>query len=125
MEAPITIDQTLTKLPTTFFPEPHKSGHKGRTIVIAYDQSNYGDAVIAKAIKAGLITVEDDVRLLHIVSKADYRALFSPMKTSGVHKEPLESNMTATSDAFIGEIINVLKKDGVSICLFAQFFFSF
>ncbi|KAI8886253.1 adenine nucleotide alpha hydrolases-like protein [Backusella circina FSU 941] len=112
MEVPNTIDQTLTRLPTTFFPVPHQNGHKGRTIVIAYDQSNYGDAVIAKAIQVGLISIQDDIRLLHIVSEADYRALFSPMANSGVHKEPLDSNMTAAADAFIGEIINVLKKHG-------------
>lgn len=118
-------DQRLNRLPTEFFPlpnpEPAERGHhhKPRVVVVAYDHSNYSDAMIAKCIRIGMLRPTDDIRILHIVSQSDYRTLFAPMSSSsatsgGIRSEVLDTSMENAADALIYEIINVLRKRGVS-----------
>lgn len=131
--------ENLNTLPTGFFPspasplspttahaelgaEPSTHGnhtHKRRVVVVAYDHSNYGDAMISKSIRLGLIRPSDDIRLLHIVSQSDYRNLFAPMLSAtgtsgGIHESVLDSTMASAADAMIYEVINSLRKIGVS-----------
>jgi hypothetical protein len=120
--------EKLDRLPTGFFPSPKpepatvtdnsKHYHKPRVVVVAYDHSNYSDAMIAKSIRNGTLRPTDDIRILHIVNQSDYRTLFSPMisgaGTTGNHDHHLDSTLENAADAFIYEIINVLRKKGVS-----------
>ncbi|KAL7312266.1 hypothetical protein PS15m_008049 [Mucor circinelloides] len=131
--------ENLNTLPTGFFPspasplsptttdtalegEPSTHGHhthKHRVVVVAYDHSNYGDAMISKSIRLGLIRPSDDIRLLHIVNQADYRNLFSPMLSAngtagGIREDVLDSNLASAADAMTYEVINCLRKIGVS-----------
>ncbi|CAO3608521.1 unnamed protein product [Mucor fragilis] len=131
--------ENLNTLPTGFFPspasplspttthaelgaEPSTHGnhtHKRRVVVVAYDHSNYGDAMISKSIRLGLIRPSDDIRLLHIVSQSDYRNLFAPMLSAtgtsgGIHESVLDSTMASAADAMIYEVINSLRKIGFS-----------
>lgn len=114
----------LTRLPTNFFPSPssdtveNTKAHKPRVVVIAYDHSNYGDAMIAKAIRLGLITPSDDIRILNIVSQTDYTNIFAPLlsahnTTAGIHGRALTSYAADAADVLIWEVINVLRKNGV------------
>ncbi|KAI8976031.1 hypothetical protein BDB01DRAFT_908490 [Pilobolus umbonatus] len=109
----------LTRLPTTFFPSPNEADTKEsrpRSIVVAYDHSNYGDAMIAKAIRLGILRTTDDICLLHIINQTDFRHLFSPMlsanETSTDYGVMQDDDMVTASDAILWEIINVLKKHG-------------
>ncbi|KAI8642207.1 hypothetical protein BD408DRAFT_443714 [Parasitella parasitica] len=126
--------ENLNTLPTNFFslpalpaspvtdtqeePSTHgKHTGKRRVIVVAYDHSNYGDAMISKSIHLGLIRTSDDIRLLHIVSQSDYRNLFAPMLSAngtsgGIQEDVLDSNMASAADAMVYEVINALKKIG-------------
>jgi hypothetical protein len=125
---PTNTDQRLNdleRLPTRFFPGPvAESGsssehpHKPRVIVVAYDHSDYGDAVIAKSIRLGWLRPIDDIRILHIVSQSDYRTLFNPMLPAnsafgGVREELIDSTLSNVADAFIYEVVNALRKIGV------------
>ncbi|CAO3649518.1 unnamed protein product [Mucor hiemalis] len=116
-------DQRLNRLPTEFFPLPNPDiaerghHHKPRVVVVAYDHSNYSDAMIAKCIRIGMLRPTDDIRILHIVSQSDYRTLFAPMSSSsatsgGIRSEVLDTSMENAADALIYEIINVLRKRG-------------
>jgi hypothetical protein len=118
------LDQRLDAvehLPTGFFPSPETTPtheKKSRVVVIAYDHSNYGDAMIAKAINLQLVSASDDIRILHIVSQHDYSTLFAPMVsgsgTSASGNLEADSNvMESVADAMIWEIINSLRKHGV------------
>ncbi|KAG1113226.1 hypothetical protein G6F42_014523 [Rhizopus arrhizus] len=131
--------ENLNTLPTGFFPspasplsptttdtalegEPSTHGnhtHRHRVVVVAYDHSNYGDAMISKSIRLGLIRPSDDIRLLHIVNQADYRNLFSPMLSAngtagGIREDVLDSNLASAADAMTYEVINCLRKIGFS-----------
>lgn len=139
-------DQSLDnveQLPSGFFPSPENNSptfssptaaganentsytkKHHRVVVIAYDHSNYGDAMIAKAIRLNLLRTSDDIRILHIVSQTDYKTLFTPMLsasgTSGLSDRKSESNiMEDAADAMMWQIIGSLKKLGV-IYLFRQ-----
>lgn len=125
---PTSLDQRLEKLdrlPTEFFPSPKPEStekrhhHKPRVVVVAYDHSNYSDAMIAKCIRLDMLRPTDDIRILHVVSQSDYRTLFAPMTSSsatsgGIRSEVLDTTMENAADALIYEIINVLRKRGVS-----------
>ncbi|KAI7891944.1 uncharacterized protein EV154DRAFT_506445 [Mucor mucedo] len=113
----------LERLSTKFFPSPvadheeYKEHKKHRVVVVAYDHSHYGDAVIAKSIRLGLLRPTDDIRILHIVSQTDYRTLFDPMisaqsTSGGFNEENLDNTLSNVADAFIHEIINSLRKIG-------------
>lgn len=127
--------ENLNTLPTGFFPSPTsptspnavpqeasthgKHTHKHRVIVVAYDHSNYGDAMISKSIRLGLIRTSDDIRLLHIVSQSDYHNLFAPMlsatgTSAGIHEDVLDANLDSVAYSMIYEVINSLRKIGVS-----------
>lgn len=133
--------ENLNTLPTGFFPSPASPAspasptspnaapqeasthgrhtHKRRVIVVAYDHSNYGDAMISKSISLGLIRTSDDIRLLHIVSQSDYRNLFAPMLSAtgtsgGIREEVLDSDMANAANSMIYEVVNSLRKIGVS-----------
>lgn len=121
----------LERLSTKFFPSPapdydeYKEHHKHRVVVVAYDHSHYGDAVIAKSIRLGLLKPTDDIRILHIVSQTDYRTLFNPMisaqGTSGVfNEENLDNTLSNVADVLICEIINSLRKIGVSLIVMSS-----
>jgi hypothetical protein len=116
-------DLGLAKLPTAFFPAPSvvSKNSKPRVVNIAYDQSNFGDAMIAKAIGLGFLNPNDDIRILHIVNQSDYTTLFSPMisanVTNGTHHDFAEENIIGAADDLIWQVINVLKKRGVGIGL--------
>lgn len=110
---------TLSPLPTKFFPEPqqHADPDHSRVIVLAYDHTEDSDAMLAKAIRTGLVRPKDDIRICHIMSQTDYRTLFSPLlRTSpadaGVQTDDSD-NMAFVKDALIYEIIRVLQKHGV------------
>lgn len=115
----------LERLPTKFFPSPvlendpnDEHPDKHRVVVVAYDHSHYGDAVIAKSIHLGLLRPTDDIHIVHIVNQTDYRTLFDPMLsangTSGrIREEDLDTTLSNVADAFIYEIINTLRKKGV------------
>lgn len=124
---------TLERLPTGFFPSPQETTSPAtaatsttsttehpRTIVVAYDYSNYGDAMIAKSIRLGLLRTTDNIHIVHIVSQMDYRAMFNPMisdtGTQGnlLQDRDLDKRMETAADNFIYEMINVLRKHGVS-----------
>jgi hypothetical protein len=135
-QQPTSLDQRLDNvenLPAGFFPTPESSSptlesaaltegavhhKKPRVIVVAYDHSNYGDAMIAKAIRLNLLRTSDDIRILHIVSQSDYSTLFAPMisgsGTSASGNLEADSNVIeSVADAMIWEIINSLRKLGV------------
>jgi hypothetical protein len=116
----------LNRLPTNFFPapiEPASSFTKAdnpRVVVLAYDHSNYGDAMIAKAIRLGLIKPSDDLRILNIVSQTDFTNIFAPLLSAhstatGAHGGALPSNVANAAEVLIWEIINCLRKNGVSL----------
>ncbi|KAI8090926.1 uncharacterized protein B0P05DRAFT_527996 [Gilbertella persicaria] len=136
------IDQQLEQLrplPTEFFPSPepglpssptaeansssvpppeHHHRHRDkRVIAIAYDQSNYADAMISKAIRLSLIRPTDDIRLVHIIDQSDYRNLFTPLlsgsktSTRGYDDEP-NPTLDSVSSAMIWEVVNALRKLG-------------
>ncbi|KAI9474278.1 MAG: hypothetical protein EXX96DRAFT_611074 [Benjaminiella poitrasii] len=130
---PTSIEQRLdesNRLPEGFFPEPqlspshlqvtgsHKASKpKHRVIVIAYDHSNYGDAMIAKIIRLGFIKPTDDIRLLNIVNQTDYRTLFGPMltaqNTSSIRDiDPNDTTVKQVADAMLWEVITALRKIG-------------
>ncbi|KAI8984191.1 hypothetical protein BDF20DRAFT_370868 [Mycotypha africana] len=89
-----------------------------RVIVIAYDHSNYSDAMIAKAIKLNMIRPTDDIRIVHIVSQNDYRTLFAPMlatsvsTTSGVLQSEMDTNMSHAVNVMMYELTHTLGKHG-------------
>ncbi|KAG2236110.1 hypothetical protein BDF21DRAFT_462700 [Thamnidium elegans] len=107
-------------LPSEFFPSPAQtplSDHRPRVIVIAYDHSLYGDAVISKAIKLDMLRPTDDIRILHIISQTDYKNLFSPMNSSGgtsgfAREDDMDSTLYQVADAFMYEVIQALRKIG-------------
>ncbi|KAG0167986.1 DNA-binding protein rfx2 [Apophysomyces sp. BC1034] len=96
-------------------PQHHTSQNHGRIIVLAYDHTKDSDAMLAKAIRAGLVQPEDDIRICHIMSQTDYRTLFSPLlraSPDAKHIEVPEDDMAFVKDALIYEIIKVLQKHG-------------
>lgn len=112
-------------LPAEFFPTPAplspetEHPRKPRVIVVAYDHSLYGDAVIAKSIKLGMLRPSDDIRILHIVSQSDYTTMFNPMISAGgtscsSRDDVMESTLSQVADAFMYEVIQALRKIGVS-----------
>ncbi|KAI8360013.1 hypothetical protein BD560DRAFT_405209 [Blakeslea trispora] len=123
---------SITRLPTNFFPFPdHASpyspksvsgtdenegylGRYQRTIVIAYDQSNYADAMISKAICLNVIRPTDDIRLVHIIDQSDYRHLFVPLlsgSTIATHGcVDQDVRLDDISSAMIWEIVNALRR---------------
>ncbi|KAI8358495.1 hypothetical protein EDC96DRAFT_514535 [Choanephora cucurbitarum] len=127
-------NSSLTRLPTNFFPapgtpEPHsptteivsgtnqKDGSMDRyqrTIVIAYDQSNYADAMISKAICLGIIRPTDDIRLVHIISQSDYRNLLVPLLSGNtiVTRGYIDDDVKLDdiSSAMIWEVVNALRR---------------
>lgn len=125
MEITNSLDQQLEgidRLPTGFFPSSSVQHHhdKKRLIVIAYDHSTFGDAMIAKSIHLSLIKPTDIIRILNVVSHAEYRNMFAPMLTDinkaklGLHETPtLDTHLASAADNMINEIINCLKKNGV------------
>ncbi|KAI7905282.1 uncharacterized protein BX663DRAFT_541476 [Cokeromyces recurvatus] len=122
------LDENANRLPEGFFPKPqqdvsmdqaglNKGQHKRRIIVIAYDHSNYSDAMIAKAIHLSLINPTDDIRLINVVSQSDYRTMFSSMlssqQTSGIHEVSHNDTIVHdAADAMLWEIIKTLKQSG-------------
>jgi hypothetical protein len=135
------LDQDLDKierLPTGFFPAPADhtgtttstavgtteettitTTHKRRVIVVAYDHSNYGDAMIAKSIRLDLLRTTDDIRIVHIVNQMDYKAIFTPMiSDTGVEgnllqDRDLQKRIEYATDNLLYEIVSCLKKHGV------------
>ncbi|GAA5796953.1 hypothetical protein HPULCUR_002331 [Helicostylum pulchrum] len=108
-------------LPSEFFPSPAQTPlsdhHRPRVVVVAYDHSLYGDAVIAKAIKLDMLRPTDDIRILHILNQTDYKNLFSPMVSSGgtsgyVREDDIDSTLSQVADAFMFEVIQALRKIG-------------
>lgn len=111
----------LTKLPTTFFPSPQPSGNENpRTIAVAYDYSNYGDAMIAKSIHSDLLRPTDDIRLVYIVNQNDFRNFMAPMMPGyGSSADVADTYFKNFVGAFMWEITTVLNKRGVrtSVCM--------
>ncbi|KAF7728936.1 hypothetical protein EC973_005331 [Apophysomyces ossiformis] len=109
----------LQPLPTKFFPEPlhlDTNPNHNRTIVIAYDHTKDSDAMLAKAIRTGLVRPDDDIRICHIMNQSDYRTLFAPQSQATTadisHAEIPEDTMAFVKSALIYEIIRVLQKHG-------------
>ncbi|CEG78741.1 hypothetical protein RMATCC62417_13306 [Rhizopus microsporus] len=108
----------LTRLPTTFFPSPPKTfdGQESRVVAIAYDYSNYGDAMIAKSIHSDLLRPSDDIRILYVMNQNDYHNLFTPMLTvygtNGNYDDSQDAYLRNAVDTFMWEIITVLNKRG-------------
>ncbi|KAG1336773.1 hypothetical protein G6F62_006146 [Rhizopus arrhizus] len=109
----------LARLPTTFFPSPSPSSssvEKPRIIAVAYDYSNYGDAMIAKSIHSDILRPTDDIRLVYIINQADYRNLFVSMVPSlgagGVCNDLADTYLRNVVDTFMWEIITALNKRG-------------
>lgn len=119
----------LTRLPTTFFPSPSKTfdGQESRIVAIAYDYSNYGDAMIAKSIHSDLLRPNDDIRILYVMNQNDYHNLFTPMLTvygtNRNYDDSQDAYLRNAVDTFMWEIITVLNKRGVSVFTFFFFFF--
>lgn len=125
------LNNPTSPLPQEFFPTPARTpltDERPRVIVVAYDHSLYGDAVIAKAIKLDMLRPTDDVRILHIINQSDYKNLFSPMISSGgtsgyVREDDIDSTLSQVADAFMYEVIQALRKIGVSFL--KKFLFAF
>ncbi|CAO3693494.1 unnamed protein product [Rhizopus stolonifer] len=104
----------LTRLPTTFFPSPQPSGNENpRTIAVAYDYSNYGDAMIAKSIHSDLLRPTDDIRLVYIVNQNDFRNFMAPLMPGyGSSADVADTYFKSFVGAFMWEITTVLNKRG-------------
>ncbi|KAI9283254.1 hypothetical protein BY458DRAFT_495967 [Sporodiniella umbellata] len=105
----------LARLPTNFFPSPRvHENQEPRTIVVAYDHSNYGDAMIAKAIHSDMLRPTDKIYLVYIIDQNDFRNFIEPfMLGYGTSTDDVaDAHFKSFIDAFMWEIVTVLKKRG-------------
>ncbi|KAL0084789.1 hypothetical protein F4703DRAFT_1856071 [Phycomyces blakesleeanus] len=91
-----------------------------RTVVIAYDHTNQSDALLAKAIRLGMIAPSDDIRILHIICQDEFKKLFQntgmteSYASHYIEREDSghDSAMVVAADMIVNDIIDVLDRNG-------------
>ncbi|KAI9031723.1 hypothetical protein CLU79DRAFT_729793 [Phycomyces nitens] len=114
--------ESLQRLPTDFMPSPavHQGPDLKRTVVIAYDHTNQSDALLAKAIRLGVITPADDIRILHIICQDEFKKLFANTNMTEAYASHYisredtghDSAMMVAADMIMDDIIDVLDRHG-------------